>query len=360
MKLIVDIIKKLPGFELKIKLETDNIALGLLGPSGSGKSMTLRCIAGIDTPDSGRIELNGRVLFDSEKKINIPIRKRKIGFLFQNYALFPHMTVEENIGFGFDKSIKLLEKDCRINKKIEMFKLKGMEKKYPYQLSGGQQQRVALARALIMEPEILLLDEPLSALDDYLRNKMIVELKLDLTQFQGITFFVTHNMEEAYRLCDKICILSHGQIEAMGNREDIFNNPTTVAAAKLTGCKNISEAKIIDENTIEAIQWGLRIKLSNKDLHNVKYIGIRAHYLELAKNPEDLNTFNCWPVFTSDTLFRSIIYLKFKEAPINKLDYHVLWDISKEEWELIKKSPLPLKIKINYEKLILMESKGIE
>lgn len=357
MKLFIDIIKKLPGFELRVKFETDNIALGLLGASGSGKSMTLRCIAGIDTPDSGKIELNGRVLFDSEKKINMPIRCRKVGFLFQNYALFPHMNVEENIGFGIDKRVKGSEKACRVSKKIKMFKLDGMEKKYPYQLSGGQQQRVALARALIMEPEVLLLDEPFSALDDYLRNKMIVELKENLSEFEGTTFFVTHNMEEAYRLCEKICILENGQIEAMGSRDGIFNKPPTVATARLTGCKNISEVKKIQGNIIEAIQWNCRIKFSEDINEKIKHIGIRAHYLELAKNSEDLiNTFNCWPVFTSETLFRSIVYLKFNEPPINKQDYHVLWDISKEEWEIIRKKTLPLKIKIDTEKLILMNN----
>lgn len=356
MKLIVDIIKKLPDFELRVKFETGNVAVGLLGASGSGKSMTLRCIAGIDTPDSGKIELNGRILFDSEKKINMPIRCRKVGFLFQDYALFPHMNVEENIGFGLDKTIKTSEKDYRINKKIKMFKLDGMEKKYPHQLSGGQQQRVALARALIMEPEVLLLDEPFSALDDYLRGNMIVELKEDLSEFEGTIFFVTHNMEEAYLLCEEVCILHHGHIEAMGSRGDIFDKPPTVSTARLTGCKNITEAKMINENTIEAIQWGCRIKLMDKNTEDIKHIGIRAHYLELAKDSEHSNVFNCWPVFTSETLFRSIVYLKFNKPPIDIRDYHVIWDISKEEWQTIRKHTLPLKIKIDTEKLILMNN----
>ena len=194
MSLEVDIIKKLQGFELKVDFKADNDILGLLGASGSGKSMTLRCIAGIETPDNGRIVLNGRVLFDSENKINIPIRERKVGFLFQNYALFPNMTVEQNIGFGLIKSISKIEKANKIRKKIIDLQLSGMEKRYPYQLSGGQQQRVALARALVVNPEILLLDEPFSALDEHLRNNMIIRLQEDLKEFKGTSIFITHNM----------------------------------------------------------------------------------------------------------------------------------------------------------------------
>ena len=138
MSLEVNITKKLPGFELRVDFKADNDILGFLGASGSGKSMTLSCIAGIVTPDKGKIVLNGRVLFDSENKINIPIRERKVGFLFQNYALFPNMTVEQNIGFGLAKNISKAERNNKIKKKIIDLQLNGMEKRYPYQLSGGQ------------------------------------------------------------------------------------------------------------------------------------------------------------------------------------------------------------------------------
>lgn len=356
MGIVVNIKKKLPGFELTVNFETDNVALGLLGASGSGKSMTLRCIAGIDTPDSGEIILNDRVLYSSYKKINLPIKDRRVGFVFQNFALFPHMNVEENIGFGFDKSISNLERNSKINSKIEMMKLSGLEKRHPYQLSGGQQQRVALARALVMEPEVLLLDEPFSALDEHLRNHMINELRQNLSYFNGTTLFVTHNMEEAYLVCDKICVLSHGKLEAIGNREDIFNKPPTIESARLTGCKNIFEVKKINENVVEAVKLGVRIKLSSDINGEIKYVGIRAHYLELAKDEDDSNIFYCWTVLTSETLFRTIIYLRFNEKPINNEDYHILWDVSKDQWEVIKKNPLPLRIKINSEKLILMRA----
>ncbi|MHC1685400.1 MAG: sulfate/molybdate ABC transporter ATP-binding protein [Clostridiaceae bacterium] len=354
MTLFIDIKKKLPEFGLDLKLEAENINLGLLGESGSGKSMTLRCIAGIETPDSGQIVLNGRVLFDSEKKINLPIRERRVGFLFQNFALFPHMSVEDNIGFAFDKKISREERRGKISDIMGMMKLAGMEKRYPYQLSGGQQQRVALARALVMEPEILLLDEPFSALDEHLRNHMIRELKENLALFNGTTLFITHNMEEAFQICERISILSHGNLEASGSREDIFSNPPTVEAARLTGCKNITELKRISNNLVEAIDWGCRISLNKELDKNITHLGIRAHHIEIAKGNENINTFDCWVAFTIETLFRVIVYLKVNEPPRDKGDYNIVYDVSKEKWERLKINEFPLKVNINLAKLIFM------
>jgi len=352
MSLEVNITKKLPGFELRVDFKADNDILGFLGSSGSGKSMTLRCIAGIETPDLGKIVLNGRVLFDSESKINIPIRERKVGLLFQNYALFPNMTVEQNIGFGISKSISKVERTQKIEKKIIDLQLSGMEKRYPYQLSGGQEQRVALARALVVEPEILLLDEPFSALDEHLRDSLIMQLRDDLINYKGTSIFVTHNMEEAYQLCNNIIIIAGGSINSRGHKDDIFNNPPTLCAAKLTGCKNFSKAKKVGNNIIEAIDWGCRITLNSEIEDSITDIGIRAHYLEFMVDHEDINTFNCWVIYTSETLFRTKVYLKFSEPSEDKKDYHVMCDISKEEWNLIKGKPLPLKIRIIPEKII--------
>ena len=356
MGLEVDITKKLAGFELRVNFKADNDIFGLLGASGSGKSMTLRCIAGIVTPDTGKIVLNGRVLFDSENKINIPIRERKVGFLFQNYALFPNMTVEQNIGFGLVKSISKVERTNKIKKRIADLQLNGMEKRYPYQLSGGQQQRVALARALVVEPEILLLDEPFSALDEHLKNSMIVQLRDDLRSFKGTSIFVTHNMEEAYQLCNNIMIITGGSINAIGHKDAIFNNPPTLCAAELTGCKNISRARKIESNIIEAIDWGCRITFNYKIEDNITAIGIRAHYLEVNENNEDINTFNCWVVFTSETLFRTKVFLKFSEPIGDEKNYNLQWDISKDEWNLVKNKPLPLRIRINPEKVIQIKA----
>ncbi|HEY8889481.1 MAG TPA: sulfate/molybdate ABC transporter ATP-binding protein [Clostridium sp.] len=356
MALEVNITKKLPGFELRVEFEAEDDILGFLGASGSGKSMTLRCIAGIVTPDTGRIVLNGRVLFDLEKKINLPIRDRKVGFLFQNYALFPNMTVEQNIGFGLPKNISKDEKKYKIQKKIIDLQLNGMEKRYPYQLSGGQQQRVALARVLVVDPEIILLDEPFSALDEHLRNNMIIQLKEDLLKFKGTSIFVTHNMEEAYQLCENIIIIKSGSIDAAGHKDDIFNKPPTLYSAKLTGCKNVSKAKKIGNNIIEAVDWKCRITFNYEIEDDITYLGIRAHYLEISEEDETINTFNFWVVFTTETLFRTKVYLKSSEPIENEKEYDIMWDISKEEWDRIKNKPLPLKIRINPEKVIQIKA----
>ena len=202
---------------LESAFETGNETLALLGPSGCGKSMTLKCIAGIVTPDSGRIELNGRVLFDSEKKINLPPQKRKVGYLFQQYALFPNMTVEQNIETALRDRPK--EERKRIAaEKIKAFHLEGLEKHKPSQLSGGQQQRTALARIIASEPEILLLDEPFSALDSELRFFMEKEVQRVINEFGQSTIIVTHNRGEAYRLSDNIATMEKGRILSIQNK----------------------------------------------------------------------------------------------------------------------------------------------
>ena len=199
MSLYIDINKDLSSFNLEVAMESKGGIIGFLGASGSGKSMTLKCIAGLEKADSGKIIINEKVLFDSENKINIKTKDRKVGFLFQNYALFPHMTIRDNIEIGLDK-LRKIEKNKLSSTYIEKFGLNGLENRYPWQLSGGQQQRVALARALITSPDILLLDEPFSALDNHLRANMERELIEILKDYDGTVVFVTHDIAEAYRV----------------------------------------------------------------------------------------------------------------------------------------------------------------
>ncbi|MBR0179663.1 MAG: ATP-binding cassette domain-containing protein, partial [Firmicutes bacterium] len=185
MSLEVEIRKKLHGFELDVSFTTEGCSrLGVLGHSGSGKSMTLKSIAGIVTPDEGRIVLNGRTLFDSAKKINLPPQKRKVGYLFQSYALFPHMRIVDNIACGLQLSRKEARENQQIKHIVEMLHLNGLEERYPGQLSGGQQQRAALARILAFQPEIILLDEPFSALDEPLRAELQRQLSEILHSWQ--------------------------------------------------------------------------------------------------------------------------------------------------------------------------------
>ncbi|SDG27849.1 sulfate/molybdate ABC transporter ATP-binding protein [Desulfosporosinus hippei] len=352
MELLVDIQKKLLGFELDVSFEADKNILGLLGASGSGKSMTLRCIAGIDTPDQGRIVLNGRTLFDSKKGINLPCRKRKLSYLFQNYALFPNMTVEENIGFGIgDKNRK--DRLAIISEKVKLIQLEGLEKRYPNQLSGGQQQRVALARALAVEPEALLLDEPFSALDDYLRGQMVKHLTENLSDYQGVTLFVTHNMDEVYRICHKLVVLSTGKIEAKGRKEDVFKSPPTLIAAQLTGCKNLSQAKYISPFELEALEWGVRLKTGCKISNQIKNVGVHAHLLEVARDEKEDNVFKCWPKSTSETPSRTIVYLLTKSDKQEQDHYTLQWEITKQTWLKLKNKPQPWYLKINLNDLII-------
>ena len=222
MSLYVDIEKDLGSFKLKVKFEQEDGIVGLLGQSGCGKSMTLRCIAGIVKPDKGKIISNGKVFFDSEKKINLTPQQRNIGFLFQNYALFPHMSVKQNIQLGIEKLSKE-EKDEITKKYLKKFRLAGFEDRYPWQLSGGQQQRIALARALCLNPDILILDEPFVGLDPK-ASHTLKEIMRELCNEGSAIFFSTHVLEVAEKLCDKIAIIKDGKIVAVGSTEQVKGN----------------------------------------------------------------------------------------------------------------------------------------
>ena len=234
MSLYVDIEKRLGAFRLKSKFEVADETLALLGASGCGKSMTLKCIAGIVTPDRGRIVLNGRVLFDSEKKIDLTPQQRRVGYLFQQYALFPNMTVEQNILCGIRAGSRS-EKRSLAAEKLRMFRLEGLEKKYPAQLSGGQQQRVALARILCSEPQAILLDEPFSALDSYLKWNLELELSDLLAGFHGPILWVSHDLGECCRNCQKVCVMENGASSPVTDTETLVRHPATQSAARLTG-----------------------------------------------------------------------------------------------------------------------------
>lgn len=206
----VQIYKKLAEFDLDVSFQVNDNILGLMGASGSGKSMTLKCIAGIEMPDQGRIVLNGRVLFDSEKKINVPIQKRNVGYMFQSYALFPNMNVYENISVGL-RARKVKDVDIVVQKVMQQFRIFELASRYPKQLSGGQRQRVALARLMAYEPDVLLLDEPFSALDEDLKKDLLQELKSEL-QISKPVIFVSHDKEEVNYLCDLKYKIKQGEI----------------------------------------------------------------------------------------------------------------------------------------------------
>lgn len=353
--LIVDIQKRLQSFALNVSFSTDEHALGLLGASGSGKSMTLRCIAGMETPTKGRIVLNERVLFDSERGINIPSRDRRIGFLFQNYALFPHLTVAQNIAFGIPKGTSAVTVKQQVETQLIAMQLEGLANRYPHQLSGGQQQRVALARAIASQPEALLLDEPFSALDTHLRSQLEKQLILTLSTYQGATLFVTHNLEEAYRVCRDLLVLQRGYAIAYGAKHEIFEHPGTFSVAQLTGCKNFSRAVGTASQEIEASDWGVRLRVIEPIPDSLSYIGIRAHQITFSNEPNQENTFPCHLAATIETPHRMTLYLKLNTSPNSPQDYHLQAEVFKEKWQVLKDRSFPWYVRLDPLRLMLME-----
>ena len=275
MSIKVQIQRKLDSFLLDISFQSECRRIGILGASGCGKSMTLKSIAGIETPDQGHIEAEGRTLFDRADRINLKPQKRNVGYLFQNYALFPTMTVEKNIAAGLKGSRQ--ENEVRVREMVKKFQLQGLEKRLPGQLSGGQQQRVALARIMAYEPDVILLDEPFSALDMYLKDRLQQELMDMLADYRGTVIMVSHNRDELYRFSEELLIIDQGHIAAAGETKELFRNPVSREAARLTGCKNFSRARRVDAHTVEAEDWGITLHAKGEIPEDVQWLGYRAH-----------------------------------------------------------------------------------
>ena len=277
MSLEVEIEKRFAGFTLRAQFTAQDTATAILGASGCGKSMTLRCIAGIVKPDKGRIVLDGVPLFDSEKKIDLPPQKRGVGLLFQNYALFPNMTVEQNILCGLHAEPDRAKRRAACAEMIRALRLEGLEKRLPAALSGGQQQRVALARLLAAKPKILMLDEPFSALDSYLREQVEGEVGALLAAFQGPALLVTHNRDEAYRLCREMIVMDGGRVLRAGETKAVFADPRSCTAARLTGCKNILPCVKAGPHSVRLAGWETELHLAAEVPEAVCAVGIRAH-----------------------------------------------------------------------------------
>lgn len=325
MSLIVDIRKHLGAFRLDVQFEAAEGVMGILGASGCGKSMMLRCIAGVERPDAGRIELDGVTLFDSEKRINLKPQQRQVGYLFQNYALFPNMTVRQNIlcGLKSEKDRSRRERLCAEH--IELMQLGGLEKHYPAQLSGGQQQRVALARILVSQPKLLMLDEPFSALDTHLREKLLVEMKALLHSYGGVSLAVTHSRDEAYDLCQTIALMENGRIHTHKPTKQLFADPGTVTGAMMTGCKNIAAAYRTDEFEVEVPDWGVRLRTARPVRDGLAAVGIRAHYFSTNSKQ------NSYPVQILDIVeepFEDIIRFRYQHQADGTPD--LWWRIPKQ------------------------------
>ncbi len=351
--LSVTLTHHLPGFTLDVAFSSDRHPLGLLGASGAGKSLILRCLAGLETPHSGRIVMNGRVLFDSALGINLPSRDRRVGYLFQHYALFPHLTVAQNIAYGLrGKSKAAIAR--QVAKQLQQVQLVGFGDRYPHQLSGGQQQRVALARALAPNPEILLLDEPFSALDAHLRSELEKQLLKTLSSYRGLTLFVSHNLEEAYRVCQRLLVLSGGSVVAEGPKQAIFDHPGTLAVAQLTGCKNVSALRRQGDYTLAALNWRCTLQTLEPVLPTHTHVGIRAHRLTFLEQPTQPNTFPGWITWTSETPHRISLYLKLGSPPSDLDDYHLQAEVFKDRWAELKERPFPWFVHLDPAQLLLL------
>lgn len=304
--LAVDIVKKLDAFTLRVSFTAGQGTLALLGASGCGKSMTLQCIAGIARPDEGRITLNGRVLFDSARHIDLPPQKRKVGYLFQQYALFPNMTVEQNVLAGVRTGAPAARR-AAARAVLHSFGLDGLENARPSHLSGGQQQRAALARILVGQPEALLLDEPFSALDEYLKWQLELELADTLARFGGSTVFVSHNRDEVYRLCRSVCVLERGRADPQVPLHTLFSDPATVGAARISGCKNLTPAVAAPGGMLDCPGWGVRLQTDRPLPPGVCWAGIRAHYFRTDDGP---NPIPCTVDRVVENVFSTVVMLR--------------------------------------------------
>lgn len=266
--------------------------LALLGASGSGKSTALQCIAGIRRPDWGRIELDGEVLFDSERHIDLPPRKRRVGYLFQQYALFPNMTVEQNIAASLGR-LDRARRRARTGELISLLRLEGTEKLLPRQLSGGQQQRTALARILASEPRVILLDEPLSALDSCLRWRLEQELRDVLERFGGPAVWVSHDLGEICRSCGRVCVLEDGKSSPAVGTRALIEAPPTAGAARISGCRNIVQACPVPGGDLVRIpEWNVTLRTAGPRQEGISLLGIRAERVRPAEEGAE-NAFPC-------------------------------------------------------------------
>lgn len=317
MSLEVDIEKSMGGFRLEAAFAAGNETLGFLGASGCGKSLTLRCIAGIEKPDAGRIVVNGTTFFDKapgrRAKVDLTPQQRKTALLFQNYMLFPNMTVRQNVTAGMDRGMQPDRRDRIVEAQLRRFGLVGMEGRYPAQLSGGQQQRVALARMLAANPGILMLDEPFSALDAHLKSSLEQNLIGLFEEFEGTILYVSHDIDEAYRFCDRIAVVDAGHIDEIGPKDQVVHHPTSLAAVKLSGCKNTTSAVYVDDEEVRLPEWGISLHTAETVPRDVKWFGVRAFMLRRASGPGP-NVFRVRADRVSDSRFERTAMLSFLDA----------------------------------------------
>lgn len=349
MAIEVRIHREFDDFKLDVQFQSGSRRIGILGASGCGKSLTLKSIAGIERPETGKIESAGKVFFDSAKKIWMPPQERNVGYLFQNYALFPTMTVEKNIGIALRCGKK--EKEKKVRDMIERFSLQGLEKKLPGQLSGGQQQRTALARIMIYEPDMILLDEPFSALDSYLKEQTQRECLELLQDYPGTVILVSHSRDEIYRFSEEVLVMDGGKAVIQKTVKELFEHPQKVAAAKLTGCKNIEEIVWKDGKHLYVPGWDMVIPAGMGNVGDAQAIGIRAHEFTTERTESDGEL--VFPVYkpeVKEDLFE--YHVQFFTSERAKTP--VVWKVSKKLWDVGEKG-VPKWLHLKREHILFLE-----
>ena len=349
MAIEVRIHREFDDFKLDVQFQSGSRRIGILGASGCGKSLTLKSIAGIERPETGKIESAGKVFFDSAKKIWMPPQERNVGYLFQNYALFPTMTVEKNIGIALSCGKK--EKEKKVRDMIDRFSLQGLEKKLPGQLSGGQQQRTALARIMIYEPDMILLDEPFSALDSYLKEQTQRECLELLQDYPGTVILVSHSRDEIYRFSEEVLVMDGGKAVIQKTVKELFEHPQKVAAAKLTGCKNIEEIVWKDGKHLYVPGWDMVIPAGMGNVGDAQAIGIRAHEFTTERTESDGEL--VFPVYkpeVKEDLFE--YHVQFFTSERAKTP--VVWKVSKKLWDVGEKG-VPKWLHLKREHILFLE-----
>lgn len=345
MAIDVEIRKEFGRFRLDVSLKSSSRRIGILGASGCGKSLTLKSIAGIERPDEGYVNISGRILLDTKRGIDLKPQMRRVGYLFQNYALFPTMTVEENIAAGLTG--KKEEKMERVHRMMERFRIQGLEKQLPGQLSGGQQQRVALARILVYEPEVILLDEPFSALDAHLRDRMLRELLELLEVYEGTAILVSHSRDEIYSFSEEILIMEDGKGICMGETKKLFADPGWEVAARLTGCKNIVKVYAEGERRFGVPEWGIHLDGVLPD--DTRAIGVRAHdFIPVwGEVPENAISVKEWNMVESPFERKYFIQTRAGEE--------ICWFVQREQYPVLDERGMPKALRVPEDRILFLK-----
>lgn len=349
MSMEVKIHKKLGEYELDVCWKSMKKRIGILGASGSGKSLTLKSIAGIEHPDKGYIRIGEHILYDSDSGTCLKPQKRNVGYMFQNYALFPAMTVAQNVGAGLSGDKK--KKQEQVEKMIRHFHLEGLEKRLPRELSGGQQQRVALARIMAYEPSVILLDEPFSALDVFLKDRLQQEMMELLSDYDGTVILVSHSRDEIYRFSEELLIIDDGKQICYGDTKEIFDHPKKVEAARLTGCKNIVPAERLDAHHVRIPDWGTCLHLKQMIDVDITHIGLRAHeFIPVWGERED----NCIPVKVKGKAEFPFEWKYFLKGETEESD-DICWYVQKTLWAELEEKGIPDYLKLPEKEILLLK-----